>query len=97
MAALEQRKAVLQLLGDDDPVTVALVKEQLAGRGAAELQNLRELLSTADSARAAEALREIIKTIEARDSDGRLQRSGIYFYRLTSAGTTVTQRLTLLR
>jgi len=34
---------------------------------------------------------------DARDSEGRLQGSGIYFYRLTSAGKTVTQRLTLLR
>lgn len=34
---------------------------------------------------------------DARDSAGRPQLAGIYFYRLTSAGKSVTQRLTLLR
>ena len=66
MLALPQQRAVLQLLGDDDPVTVALVKEQLTGRGEGELDGLRDLLASADSARAAKQLREIIRTIEER-------------------------------
>jgi len=68
---LQQREAVLRLLGDDDPVTVALVKEQLTGRGPAELDSLRVLLESADSARAAAQLREVIRTLEARAADDR--------------------------
>ena len=45
MLELPQRRAVLQLLGDDDPVTVALVKEQLLERGEGELDGLRDLLA----------------------------------------------------
>ena len=52
MLELPQRRAVLQLLGDDDPVTVALVKEQLTERGEEELDRLRDMLASADSARA---------------------------------------------
>jgi regulator of sirC expression with transglutaminase-like and TPR domain len=74
MIALDQGKAVLQLLGDDDPTTVALVKEQLTGRGAGDLVKLRELLATTDSAQAAEQLREIIEVIEAREADRRFGR-----------------------
>ena len=69
MLELPQQRAVLQLLGDDDPVTVALVKEQLTGRGEEELDGLRDLLASADSAdsaRAAGQLREIIRVIEER-------------------------------
>ena len=58
-----QRRAVLQLLGDDDPVTVALVKEQLTAHGEEEL---RDLLASADSAQAAKQLKEIIRVIEER-------------------------------
>lgn len=61
-----QQRAVLQLLGDDDPVTVALVKEQLLEQGEGELDGLRDLLASADSARVAKQLREIIRTIEER-------------------------------
>ncbi len=68
MLALLQRRAVLQLLGDDDPVTVALVKEQLTGRGDEELDGLRDLLACADSERAAKQLREIIRVIEERQA-----------------------------
>jgi hypothetical protein len=71
MESLQQREAVLRLLGDDDPVTVALVKEQLTGRGPAELDSLRVLLESADSARAAAQLREVIRTLEARAADER--------------------------
>ena len=66
MLELPQQRAVLQLLGDDDPVTVALVKEQLTERGEGELDGLRDMLASADSARAAKQLREIIRTIEER-------------------------------
>ena len=63
MLAFQQRRAVLQLLGDDDPVTVALVKEQLSEH---DEEELRELLASADSARAARQLKEIIRVIEER-------------------------------
>ena len=69
MLKLPQRRAVLQLLGDDDPVTVALVKEQLTMHGEEEIDGLRDLLASAnsaDSARAAKQLREIIRVIEER-------------------------------
>ena len=69
MFELPQQRAVLQLLGDDDPVTVALVKEQLTIRGEEEIDGLRDLLASADSAdseRAAKQLREIIRSIEER-------------------------------
>jgi regulator of sirC expression with transglutaminase-like and TPR domain len=70
MEVLQQREAVLRLLGDDDPVTVALVKQQLTQCGE-ELDGLRELLASADSARAAEQLREIILTIESQKAEER--------------------------
>jgi Transglutaminase-like superfamily len=66
MFKLPQRRAVLQLLDDDDPVQVALVKEQLTKRGEHEIDGLRDLLASADSARAAKQLREIIRVIEER-------------------------------
>lgn len=69
MLELPQKRAVLQLLGDDDPVTVALVKEQLTLRGEEEIDGLRDLLKTAnsaDSARAAKQLSEIIRVLEDR-------------------------------
>ena len=66
MPVLRQRQAVLSLLSDDDPVTVALVKEQLTERGPEEISVLRELLADADSAQAAAALNEIIRTLEGR-------------------------------
>ncbi len=66
MLELPQQRAVLQLLGDDDPVTVALVKEQLTLRGEEEIDGLRDMLASADSARAAKQLREVIRVIEER-------------------------------
>lgn len=34
---------------------------------------------------------------DARDANGQAQSSGVYFYRLTNAGETITHKLTLLR
>lgn len=74
MVVREQSKAVLQLLGDDDPETVALVKEQLSARGGGDLPELRELLATTDSAAAAQQIREIIQVIEERESERQFAR-----------------------
>lgn len=60
--------ALLQLLKDDDPVTVALVKEQLARGGVAALPGLRALLANADP-EAAASLREVVQEIEGRQAD----------------------------
>jgi len=46
---LAQREAILKLLRDDDPETVALVREQLVLRGAPAREGLRDLLSEGDA------------------------------------------------
>ncbi len=63
-----QHAALLQLLQDDDPDTLALVKEQLASRGAAALPELQTLLASAEGA-AARHVREILANIEKRAAD----------------------------
>jgi regulator of sirC expression with transglutaminase-like and TPR domain len=63
-----QRAALLRLLSDDDPGTLALLKAQLLGAGLARLPELRELLPQAKGA-AAGHLREVIGGIEAREAD----------------------------
>jgi regulator of sirC expression with transglutaminase-like and TPR domain len=65
---IHQPDAVLRLLGDDDPSTLALVKSQLAQKGADDLKELRALLAAADGAAAAH-LREIVGQIEMRDAE----------------------------
>jgi len=65
---IRQPDAVLRLLGDDDPTTLALVKSQLAQKGADDLEDLRALLAAADGAAAAH-LREVVGQIEARDGE----------------------------
>jgi len=65
---IHQADAVLRLLGDDDPSTLALVKSQLAQKGAASLEELRALLAAADGA-AASHLREVVGQIEMRDAE----------------------------
>jgi len=64
----QQHAALLQLLQDDDPETLALVKEQLAGRGAAALPELQTLLAAAEGA-AARHLREVLAEIEKQAAD----------------------------
>lgn len=65
---LEQRTAILRLLGDDDPLTLGLVKTQLALHGPANLPELQQLLTGAEP-RAARQLREIIFEIERNHAD----------------------------
>ena len=64
---LEQRQALLRLLGDDDPATVDLVKTQLSQAGAESLPELQILLHEANPA-AALQLRDVIAEIEERDA-----------------------------
>ncbi len=65
---IDQRDALLRLLQDDDPATLALIKEQLARRGPAALAEVRALLATAAPA-VARHLRDVIARIEAGDAD----------------------------
>ena len=62
-ARKEKDAALLRLLADDDPATVALVKAQLAARGPSTLDNLRALENAADGL-AAFHLRDVIAEIE---------------------------------
>lgn len=64
----QQHAALLHLLQDDDPDTLALVKEQLANRGAVTLPDLRELLAAAEGA-AARHVREVLADIEKREAN----------------------------
>lgn len=64
---MEQKEAILRLLRDDDPVTLRLVKSQLARPGASALENLRMLLDGADVVTAAH-LRDIIAEIKEREA-----------------------------
>lgn len=63
----EQHQAIVRLLSDDDPLTVTLVKEQLAGNGVEAIPNLQELLYV-DNAVVAQHVREVIEEIDARAS-----------------------------
>lgn len=74
MDLLQQRHALLRLLGDEDPDTVALVKEQLAAPGAASLEELHALLREAAHTGAASALRELIRAAAAREAAERFGR-----------------------
>ena len=65
---IHQPDAVLRLLGDDDPSTLALVKSQLAQKGVDDLKELRALLASAEGAAAAH-LREVVGQIEMRDAE----------------------------
>lgn len=70
---IQQRDAVLRLLGDDDPATVELVKDQFARGGIDALPDLRALLAAADR-QAARPLREVIATIERESADELFER-----------------------
>lgn len=65
---IPQPDALLRLLRDDDPETVRLVKSRLAEKGGETLEELRDLLATADPIAGAH-LREVLKEIEAREVD----------------------------
>ncbi len=65
---LEQRDALLRLLGDDDPATRDLVKAELSRAGLQALGELRALLEAANPL-AARHLRDVIAEIEEREAD----------------------------
>jgi regulator of sirC expression with transglutaminase-like and TPR domain len=67
-ALLKRREAVLALLRDDDPRTVALVKEQLAATSLEGLPELRELDRLADPI-AGFHLRDVIAEIEEQTAE----------------------------
>lgn len=64
----KQATALLQLLSDDDPATLSLLKGQLTDAGLTRLQELRDLRAHATGA-ADRALREVIAAIEARETE----------------------------
>jgi regulator of sirC expression with transglutaminase-like and TPR domain len=63
-----QHAALLRLLSDEEPATLALVRSQLAAAGIARLEELRGLLPHAAGA-ARQNLRGIISEIESREAD----------------------------
>lgn len=63
----DQRDAILKLLSDDDPSTVRLVKEQLAGGGPEIVAGLTDLLST-DNLAAARHVRDVLGEIDSREA-----------------------------
>lgn len=65
---LQQSAAILRLLNDDDPITLGLVKGQLALHGPSYLPDLQTLLSQAQP-KAAAHLREVILDIEKNHAD----------------------------
>jgi len=67
-AIIEQREALVRLLGDDDPTTLALVKSQLASGGLQALPELKALL-TATKGAPAHHLGEVVAVIEEQEAD----------------------------
>ena len=65
---IQHRDALLRLLQDDDPSTLALVKQQLAQNGIAGLDDLRALLVSANPLSTAHLL-EVIHETERREAD----------------------------
>lgn len=61
----EQHQAILRLLSDDDPVTVSLVKEQLAEKGADAIPSIQALLQV-DNELVAQHVREVLAEIDSR-------------------------------
>jgi regulator of sirC expression with transglutaminase-like and TPR domain len=64
---LKQRNAIIQLLRDNDPETVRLVKEQLAHGGGFSVPDLKELL-TVDDELVTGHVREVLGEIQTRRS-----------------------------
>ena len=60
-----QKEALVKLLGDDDPVTVRLVKEQLSAAGEDGLDDLRDLVEV-DDERVCGHVRDVIREISGR-------------------------------
>lgn len=60
-----QKEALVKLLGDTDPDTVRLVKEQLAAAGEEGMADLRDLAGV-DDARVGRHVREVIREINGR-------------------------------
>lgn len=67
----DQRDAILRLLRDDDPHTVSLVKEQLAGRGLDAVAGLHDLL-TIDDERVTRHVREVLAQIDGEQAAAEL-------------------------
>ncbi len=97
----EQKSAILRLLRDDDPHTVSLVKQQLAGRGADAIpaledllsiddetvtRHVREVLSEIDSSQAADELTRLCANFP---NDGGLERANWLLARAVSPGVEV--------
>jgi regulator of sirC expression with transglutaminase-like and TPR domain len=74
----DQRDALIRLLRDDDPETLALVKAQLARRGPSVLPEVHAMLSGAEPA-VARHLRDVIAQIEAGDAETAFTRLCIAF------------------
>jgi hypothetical protein len=66
--AIRQRAALLRLLSDEDPGTVALVKAQLTAGGSEMIAILRDLDSAATPA-VSFHLRDVIAAIEGRTAE----------------------------
>ena len=60
----EQHQAIVRLLSDDDPRTVRLVKDQLAGNGVEAIPSLHKLLRV-DNAVVVRHAREVLEEIDA--------------------------------
>jgi len=66
---IEHRRALLQLLEEEDPDTFAALREQLLARGPGCIADLRSLLEEADDPMAALHIQELITELEAREVD----------------------------
>lgn len=61
----QQKEAIVRLLRDDDPLTVSLVKQQLAGHGREAIPHLEDLLRVDDET-VARHVRDVLGQIDAR-------------------------------
>lgn len=61
----QQKNAIVRLLRDDDPLTVSLVKQQLAEKGRAAIPSLKDLLEVDDET-VARHVRDVLGQIDAR-------------------------------
>ena len=68
---LHQKEAIVKLLGDDDQLTVDLVKEQLISRGA-EASGELEMLLDADNQNVRRHITQILAEIDSREATSEL-------------------------
>lgn len=64
----DQREAIVHLLEDDDPPTVALVKQQLAAAGSEAVPDLKELLAAVEDRKVQGHLRAVLGTIDSEEA-----------------------------